>query len=220
MRAWPDFTRMSLPLRSIVLTWPRTSSTLIGPCSAMASPSIVPTASPVGLSGEAASRALPSVLAASVPFVAAESALARSVFAALEFALSAATEFIFAAENAATASKLAARKIARGRSAIFRFASLDLRSNCNGTPVLEDVSTTMFKTRSSTSRLSLEFDVPMRSVKNGHGAVRVGRRSLYYTPSLMPQSADQQPRDPAVPAEKTGPRRARRPPLVRMRRTR
>ena len=46
MRAWPDFTRMSLPLRSMVLTWPRTSSTLIGPCSAMASPSIVPTASP------------------------------------------------------------------------------------------------------------------------------------------------------------------------------
>ena len=33
-------------------------------------------------------------------------------------------------------------------------------------------------------------------------AVRVGRRSLYYTPSLMPQ-ADQQPRDPAALAEKS-----------------
>src|SRR6202790_1165892 len=37
---------MSAPLRSSVLTWPRTTSTLIGPVTAMASPSMTPMASP------------------------------------------------------------------------------------------------------------------------------------------------------------------------------
>src|ERR1700749_4619228 len=135
MRAWPDFTRTSLPLRSIVLTWPRTSSTLIGPCNAMASPSMVPTASPAGLSGTAAARTATSV-AESSP-LALSAALARFGFTVLDAAVSAATEFIFAAENAATPSKLAARKTARGRSATLLFASRDLLSDSNAFPILQ-----------------------------------------------------------------------------------
>ena len=48
MRAVPDFTRTSLPLRSTVFTWPWTTSTLIGPVMAMASPSMTPMLSPGG----------------------------------------------------------------------------------------------------------------------------------------------------------------------------
>jgi len=86
---------------------------------------MVPTASPVGLSGTA-SRAGASAFAASALFVAATSALAVSVVA-----LFAATEFIVAVANTAMPSKLAARKIARVRSAIFRFALPSLMSDSN-----------------------------------------------------------------------------------------
>src|SRR5277367_5263661 len=40
--AVPDLTRTSLPLRSTVFTWPCTTWTLIGPLTAMASPSMTP----------------------------------------------------------------------------------------------------------------------------------------------------------------------------------
>src|ERR1700756_5172890 len=48
MRACPDLTCTSLPLRSIVFICPWTDSTLIGPSTVMESPSIVPTESPEG----------------------------------------------------------------------------------------------------------------------------------------------------------------------------
>src|SRR5579863_2151569 len=56
IRACPDFTRTSLPLRKIVFATPAKTSTLIGPVTAMSSPSINPTASPTFWSGAAAAR--------------------------------------------------------------------------------------------------------------------------------------------------------------------
>ena len=56
MRADPDFTRTSLPLRNTVRICPLTVSTVMGPVTAMAAPSMEPTESPGGgLSGRAAS---------------------------------------------------------------------------------------------------------------------------------------------------------------------
>src|ERR1700743_3079667 len=130
IRAWPDFTRMSLPLRNIVLTWPRTTSTFIGPCSAMASPSIVPTESPLGLSGVSALLAeLPAEGVAFESVVFALVAFAFFVLGPFISALPAAGEWIGAALTGPTPSKLAARKTARDRSAIFFFDSLDLLSS-------------------------------------------------------------------------------------------
>src|SRR5882672_7365527 len=57
MRAAPDLTRTSLPLRRTVFTWPWTTSTLMGPLTVMASPSMTPTESDGGSSGRAAAAA-------------------------------------------------------------------------------------------------------------------------------------------------------------------
>ena len=54
MRAAPDLTRTSLPLRRTVFAWPWMTSTLMGPLTAMASPSMTPTESEGGSSGRAA----------------------------------------------------------------------------------------------------------------------------------------------------------------------
>src|SRR6266850_2391773 len=67
IRAVPDFTRTSLPLRRTVFTWPRTVSTRMGPLTAMDSPSMTPTASVPGSSerGRAAAKsAAPSIATA------------------------------------------------------------------------------------------------------------------------------------------------------------
>ena len=58
MRALPDFTRTSLPLCRTVFTCPFTTSMLIGPVTAMASPSMTPTESEAGWSGRAAAAAI------------------------------------------------------------------------------------------------------------------------------------------------------------------
>src|SRR5438132_539103 len=58
MRAVPDLTRTSLPLRSTVFTWPWTTSMLNGPLTAMASPSMIPTESEPGWTGRAAATAI------------------------------------------------------------------------------------------------------------------------------------------------------------------
>src|SRR6516225_3992312 len=63
MCACPDFTCTSLPLRSTVRDWPFMNSTLIGPCTEIESPAMVPTVSGEGgLSGCAWAR--PAVAAA------------------------------------------------------------------------------------------------------------------------------------------------------------
>jgi hypothetical protein len=60
MRALPDLTRTSLPLCSTVATLPLTFETLMGPVTAIASPSMAPTVSPgEGLSGRAAAVNIP-----------------------------------------------------------------------------------------------------------------------------------------------------------------
>src|ERR1700738_3232124 len=50
MRAWPELTWTSLPLRRTVFIWPWTTSTLMGPSTEMESPSMEPMESPGGLS--------------------------------------------------------------------------------------------------------------------------------------------------------------------------
>src|SRR5258708_39835569 len=57
IRAVADLTRTSLPLRRTVFAWPWTTSTLIGPVTLMASPSMIPTESEAGSSGRAAAAA-------------------------------------------------------------------------------------------------------------------------------------------------------------------
>src|SRR3989440_11549521 len=54
MRAAPDMTRTALPLRRTVFAWPWTTSTLMGPLTVIASPSMTPTESEGGSSGRAA----------------------------------------------------------------------------------------------------------------------------------------------------------------------
>src|SRR5260370_36106135 len=58
MRAEPDLTRTSLPLRRSVFDWPWTTSTLMGPVTLMDSPSMTPTESGGGSSGCAAAAAI------------------------------------------------------------------------------------------------------------------------------------------------------------------
>src|SRR5258708_39386596 len=58
MRALPDLTRTLLPLRRMVFVWPWTTSTLMGPVTLMASPSMIPTESEGGSSGRAAAAAV------------------------------------------------------------------------------------------------------------------------------------------------------------------
>src|SRR6266478_124851 len=58
MRAVPDLTRTSLPLRRSVFDWPWTTSTLMGPVTLMDSPSMTPTESGGGSSGCAAAAAI------------------------------------------------------------------------------------------------------------------------------------------------------------------
>ena len=58
MRAVPDLTRTSPPLRRTVFTWPWTTSTLIGPVTLMDSPSMTPTESLSGSSGRAEAAAM------------------------------------------------------------------------------------------------------------------------------------------------------------------
>src|ERR1700687_4240172 len=57
MRAVPDLTRTLLPLRRTVFDWPWTTSTLMGPVTLMASPSMIPTESEGGSSRRAAAAA-------------------------------------------------------------------------------------------------------------------------------------------------------------------
>src|SRR6267378_4442274 len=58
MRAVPELTRTLLPLRRTVFDWPRTTSTLMGPVTLIASPSMIPTESEGGSSGRAAAAAI------------------------------------------------------------------------------------------------------------------------------------------------------------------
>src|SRR5712692_2081658 len=58
MRAVPDLTRTSLPLRRRVFDWPWTTSRLMGPVTEMDSPSITPTESGGGSSGCAAAAVI------------------------------------------------------------------------------------------------------------------------------------------------------------------
>src|SRR3984957_682387 len=194
MRAWPDFTRMSLPLRNIVLTWPRMTSTFMGPCSAMASPSIVPMASPAGLSGVSVLRA--TSLGARLPvasLVFAAVVLESLVFTTFvlgpfRFALSAATESIRATLTGPTPSKLAARRIARARRAIFFFGSRDLFSNgkrfrfLQFTPIIRADGYAVFKTgksRSCSAALAILYAEPHAAISRSHAAESGdGRRSF------------------------------------------
>src|SRR5216684_1521507 len=58
MRAAPDLTRTSLPLRRMVFTCPWTTSILMGPVTLMDSPSMTPTESDGGSSRRAAAAAI------------------------------------------------------------------------------------------------------------------------------------------------------------------
>src|SRR5260370_710600 len=58
LRAVPEVTRTSLPLRRTVFAWPWRTSTLIGPVTLMASPSMIPTESEAGSSRRSAAAAI------------------------------------------------------------------------------------------------------------------------------------------------------------------
>ena len=89
IRAVPDFTRTSLPLRSTVFTCPCTTSTLIGPLTAIVSPSITPMLSAGSALAAGWSPALAPAAPAFVPPAFVAFVLDAFVFAVLRFAIAA-----------------------------------------------------------------------------------------------------------------------------------
>src|SRR5690349_13902634 len=83
-RAVPDFTLTSLPLRRTVLEIPLTTSTRIGPLTAMAAPSIVPTESETAGSSERAVSAVRMVATANTATLASSPMTPRVRFGGME----------------------------------------------------------------------------------------------------------------------------------------